>query len=56
MDNRTQQELNNGLRKWVEDYKKMRTVNIKGAKQLKKKIDKIIQDKGLDRDEVYGQK
>jgi hypothetical protein len=48
--------LNNGLRKWVEDYKGMRSVNIKGAKQLKKKIDKIIQDKGLDSDEVYGQK
>lgn len=54
---RSVKELRNGLRNEVEDYLLCRYYgNVLGAKECQKTINKIIQEKGLDKDLVYGTK
>jgi len=51
---RTEEEMKQGLKQWVYDYIKLRkAANLKGAKQMKQHIDKVIREKKLARDIVY---
>lgn len=54
---RTVKELRSGLRNEVEDYLLCRHFgNVSGAKECQKIINKVIREKGLDKDLVYGTK
>lgn len=48
-------ELSAGLQGWVDDYKQQRTAgNVSGARETKANIDRIIEEKRLDTNIVYG--
>jgi hypothetical protein len=49
----TDKELNDGLRKWVEDYNNPITSQ-QNKSIIKDEIEKVIVQKGLDREQVYG--
>lgn len=52
---RTQQELDAGLRSWVETFRDARkTDQVKLAKEIQRFIDAVIKKKDLDRTIVYG--
>lgn len=54
-EDKTDDELKAGLQSFVDDYKKARKAgNVKLAKELKGKIEKLIQQKGLDAKKVWG--
>jgi hypothetical protein len=54
MESRTREELDAGLRKWVEDYIEARHAgNVELAKSIKANIDRAVDEKGLDAHEVY---
>ena len=54
---RTARELRSGLRNELEDYLLCRHFgNVSGAKECQKIINKVIREKGLDKDLVYGTK
>jgi hypothetical protein len=51
----TQDVMNSGLVRWVDDYKAMRKAgNVKGAKKLRNLIAQTIKDKNLDAKIVWG--
>ena len=52
---RSAKELRSGLRNEVDDYLLCRHFgNVSGAKECQKIINKVIREKGLDKDLVYG--
>jgi len=54
---RSAKELRSGLRNDVEDFLLCRHYgNVSGAKECQKTINKVIREKGLDKDLVYGTK
>ena len=54
---RSAKELRSGLRNEVEDYLMCRHYgNVSGAKECQKIINKVIREKGLDKDLIYGTK
>lgn len=56
LEDTTDDELKAGLQAFVDDYKKARKAgNVKLAKELKSKVDKIIKDKKLDAKKVWGE-
>ena len=55
-EDKTDDELKAGLQSFVNDYKKARKAgNVKLAKELKAKVDKIIKSKKLDAKKVWGE-